>query len=597
METKVCQNCKNNFTLDAQDLGFYEKMQVPAPTFCPHCRMLRRFMFRSEHYLTRHKDEITGKEIFAGVPVQSPYKVYSHDYWWSDEWSALKYGREYDFSRPFFAQFKELVEAVPWCAKTVIGMVNSDYCDQASYCKNTYLSFDADYLEDCGYLVTSNYCKDSYDLLGSDNNELCYEGSVVKNCYRTIFSDNCEDCREVWFSRDCVGCSDCIGCANLKNKKHYIFNQPYTKEEYSAKRLELNLGSFVSVQKLLEELKEFSKRFPVKYMHGLRTTASSGDYVHNTKNARQCFLVQDAENVRFLQLVSRKCSDSYDYTVWGDGASQLYECLTCGLQADSLKFCFDCWPSVQNLEYCVSCRSSHDLFGCVGLRNKEYCIFNKQYSKEEYGVLKDKIIAQMKETPYEDTYGNTYAYGEFFPPELSAFSYNQTIAQDLFPLTKEQAFAQKYPWRDPDQKEYQTTLSAEQLPDHIEDVSDSVLKEIIQCSSCRRAYRIIEPEFNFYKRIGSPLPRECSDCRLRRRFSSLNQPVLYPRVCGCAGTQTNADFTRTNTETSPRPSVKYVNTCEHFHGAGLCPNKFETSYSPDRPEIVYCEACYNAEVS
>ena len=27
-----------------------------------------------------------------------------------------------------------------------------------------------------------------------------------------------------------------------------------------------------------------------------------------------------------------------------------------------------------------------------------------------------------------------------------------------------------------------------------------------------------------------------------------------------------------------------------------CNNEFETSYAPERPEIVYCESCYNQEV-
>ena len=27
-----------------------------------------------------------------------------------------------------------------------------------------------------------------------------------------------------------------------------------------------------------------------------------------------------------------------------------------------------------------------------------------------------------------------------------------------------------------------------------------------------------------------------------------------------------------------------------------CNNEFETSYSPDRPEIIYCEGCYQKEV-
>jgi hypothetical protein len=30
---------------------------------------------------------------------------------------------------------------------------------------------------------------------------------------------------------------------------------------------------------------------------------------------------------------------------------------------------------------------------------------------------------------------------------------------------------------------------------------------------------------------------------------------------------------------------------------GRCQNKFETTYSPERPEIVYCEQCYQESVA
>ncbi|MDP2669631.1 MAG: hypothetical protein Q8O99_01100 [bacterium] len=39
------------------------------------------------------------------------------------------------------------------------------------------------------------------------------------------------------------------------------------------------------------------------------------------------------------------------------------------------------------------------MFGCSNLRNKQYCIFNKQYTQEEYEQLVPKIITHMQETP------------------------------------------------------------------------------------------------------------------------------------------------------------------------------------------------------
>ena len=49
-------------------------------------------------------------------------------------------------------------------------------------------------------------------------------------------------------------------------------------------------------------------------------------------------------------------------------------------------------------------------------------------------------------------------------------------------------------------------------------------------------------------------------------------------------------------QTTANSQNKYQNTIQHAHGTEPCPNEFETTYSPDRPEIVYCEQCYQQEV-
>ena len=101
-ETKTCQNCKHEFTIEPEDFAFYDKIKVPAPTFCPECRMMRRMIFRNQRHLFRRKDDRSGKEIFSSFPASAPLKVYEREFWWSDGWEPMDYGRDYDFSRPFF---------------------------------------------------------------------------------------------------------------------------------------------------------------------------------------------------------------------------------------------------------------------------------------------------------------------------------------------------------------------------------------------------------------------------------------------------------------------------------------------------------------
>ena len=46
-EKRNCQNCKIEFPIESEDFLFYEKMEVPAPTWCPDCRMARRLLWRN----------------------------------------------------------------------------------------------------------------------------------------------------------------------------------------------------------------------------------------------------------------------------------------------------------------------------------------------------------------------------------------------------------------------------------------------------------------------------------------------------------------------------------------------------------------------
>ena len=59
-----------------------------------------------------------------------------------------------------------------------------------------------------------------------------------------------------------------------------------------------------------------------------------------------------------------------------------------------------------------------------------------------------------------------------------------------------------------------------------------------------------------------PIPRRCFHCRHMNRVKRRNPFKLWYRKCMKEG----------------------------------CNNEFETSYAPDRPEIVYCEKCYQGEV-
>src|SRR3989338_7861561 len=112
-ESKICQNCKKDFVIELEDFNFYEKIKVPPPTFCPECRIVRRFIWRNERTLYHNKCAFSGKPIITMFAPETGLTVYDRDIWWKDQWDAFDYGVDYDFSKPFFVQFQELLKRVP----------------------------------------------------------------------------------------------------------------------------------------------------------------------------------------------------------------------------------------------------------------------------------------------------------------------------------------------------------------------------------------------------------------------------------------------------------------------------------------------------
>ena len=568
-KTKPCQNCKTDFTIEPEDFEFYEKIQVPEPTFCPECRLQRRIVWRNESKLYKRKCDFSGEEVFSAYASEAKVTVYDSDTWWSDKWDAIEYGKDYDFSKSFFEQLKELLRKVPLPSRQILNLVNSDYCMNVAYLKDCYLIFNSGYSENCSYGVDINNSRDSVDNCYLTKCELCYQSFMLINCYKSFFSSHCEDCQEIIFCKNCVDCSDCFGCVNLKHKKYHIFNKEYSKEKYFEQLKELNLGNSNSIEEIKSRIEDFYFKFPVKFIEGRKNNNTNGEYIYNSKNVKNGFLIKNAEDVKFCQFLKLNpgTKDCYDYSIFGVNAILIYESVATGQNVNKLKFCRECISDCRNLEYCIQCHNCHDCFASVGLRKKHHCILNRQYTKEEYEELVPKIKAHMNEMPYKDSQGNIYKYGEFFPPELSPFAYNETIAQEYFPLKKEEAINKGCRWYDKPKSNYTPTIKAKDLPDHIKDIDDSILKEVIECDSkeCKgsEVYRIIPKELKFYKNQNLPLPRLCPDCRHHERIKQRNPMKLYERVCMKDG----------------------------------CETKFQTTYAPDRPEIVYCEKCYQEEVN
>ena len=588
-ETRNCQNCKNSFVIEPDDFTFYEKMKVPAPTWCPECRFVRRLSVRNERSLYKRKCDLCGQDKILIYSPDSPYTVYCFQCWWSDKWDGIVFGRKYDFLRPFFTQFAELYRAVPRMGIIQQGLnVNSEYTNRVSDNKNCYLIFASANNEDCFYGEDYWNSKSGVDCYNLKKSENCFECIDCVQCSNLKYSQECNSCSNSSFLLNCRNCESCFGCINLRNKSYCLFNEQLSKEDYNSRLKQVNLGSRAAIRDTYERLEKMKQNFIVPSIvehHGVNVT---GNWLENCKDAKSCFACSEIEEGKFLFGVN-KGKDIFDLTYWSMNSELIYESANIGRQCASVAFSHESWDQLREAQYCINCHNSANLFGCVGLRNKQYCIFNKQYTKEEYEKFLPQVKEHMQKMPYKDSLGRIYSYGEFFPIDAFPFAYNETIAQEYFPMTKESAIAQGYRWRDLDAKSYAITKSPNDLPDDVSGVADSIVEETIGClhagkcnHQCTTAFKVRKSDLDFYRAYNIPIPDLCPNCRHYLRLGKRNPMKLWHRKCQCAGGKSGNEA--------------YKNTAQHSHGADKCPNEFETSYAPDRKEVVYCEQCYNSEV-
>ncbi|MFA6006106.1 MAG: hypothetical protein WC764_00005, partial [Candidatus Paceibacterota bacterium] len=271
-ETKICQNCKLNFNIEPEDFAFYEKIKVPAPTWCPKCRLIQRLIWRSESNIFKRRDDATGKDTISTVSPSAPVVVYNKKFWNSDEWNAIDYGRDYDFSIPFFVQLKQLLSEVPLPSAYINEpAINSEYTANITTPKDCYMVFSSTRSENCMYTVVGGVdARDTVDGHMITKTEKCYWDVNVSGSFNTHYSVDCDSCRDVFFSKDCVNCSDSFGCVSLRNKSYCFYNEQLSKDEYRQRLANIDLGSRETVASEFEKAKSFWLKFPVKYMHSLK---------------------------------------------------------------------------------------------------------------------------------------------------------------------------------------------------------------------------------------------------------------------------------------------------------------------------------------
>jgi len=350
----------------------------------------------------------------------------------------------------------------------------------------------------------------------------------------------------------------------LNNKQYYYKNKPLSEEEFRKIEAEITDNLDNKLNDYLDEFKSIIRSRPKRFAKVLGSENSNGDNILYSKNCKDSFHMKSCENCRYCYGME-ETKDAYDTSGFGIPSELLYECVNVGISSHNCAF-IAAGYTLTNCYYCEHCYFSKNLFGCIGIRNHgEYFILNKKYSQEEYEELAATIAEEM-------TKNNEW--GEFYPYELSSFGYNETLANLYYPLNKEGAIKLNAKWQD---NLFEPQFSGENYrPVEINKYADDerernlLLGGILQCEKTGRPFKIMPRELAFYIRNRLPIPKIHYEERFLERFKKMNPNELHHRQCMCE---------------------------EEGHGhSGRCPNGFETTYAPNRPEKVYCEGCYQKSV-
>ncbi len=553
---RVCRQCQKSFPVEPDDIDWYKLFRVPPPTLCPTCRMQRRMAWRATFLPVFYRRQCNApghsEQILSFYSPSNSLVVYDDSFYYGDGWEGGQFAQEHEPAKPFFEQFDTLAHRAP---RQALGKdpksVNCEYVVSGVQAKNCYYCSIPFLSEDIQYSYIPDRSKNSIDTNWLLNSDRCYQCTLVEESYNCNFCTDSQNCVDSWFLFDCKNCTNCFGCTNLRNKKYCWFNEQLTREEYMKRLAEINTGDHTILRQYQQQFEELRGKAIRKAIDALHTETSSGNVLRHTKNAKHCFQIMTGENLKYVEHVDH--IDTIMDLFGSTGSSMAYE--VSGLShSQNVKFSV-MLRTCNDAEYSTECNSCSYIFGCVGLKNKKFCIFNKQYQEDEYWRRVDELKTAMLARG---------EYGEFFPAADSPCSYKDSNAQTEFPLSKEEIVSRG--WRIDEEPEAVVTptgpdvLSGDEIPADIATVTDEILQQILICAKTGKPFRLTKFELDFYRQKKLPLPTVHPLERIKERFKLQRPYRLWDAACS------------------------------------KCSRAMKSGYDPAEQLTVYCEQCYQQAV-
>ncbi len=380
---------------------------------------------------------------------------------------------------------------------------NANFTDLSVNSKNIHLSFlTVDDCENICYAFSiKGHCRNIFNSTAVLNySENVYFGEGIVNSSRIFFSKFIINSFDVRFSTNLTNCQNCIFCDNLENASYCIHNKQLTKEDFLKEK-----------EKILAQKNKFLPWYQELPFQGNNIGSHNvrWSFVQDSDSVEDGYLCYQIKNWRNIVMVGWEGVNENMYDVcssWAIKNNDFYATSWAGIWSQNV-FCswHISWANIYYSYYTDAC--SYCL-GCIWLKNKSFCILNKQYTKEARLELADKIFAQM------DADWSLWA---FFPWWLSPFYFNDTMAylvDDSF--TKDEVAKEWYMRR-----EEKITVDIPAWVEVIEvkdlslyqwfdeqwkrKINPDILKKVIKDTN-GDCYRIVPMELDFLQKHWLPLP-------------------------------------------------------------------------------------------
>ena len=511
---QVCKVTGHSFNVSEAELEFLRRVaelnpqlglaSLPPPSIYPTQITRQICCFGNAVNLFKTESAISGKSQLSRYNPAFGYHVSTIDEFWSDV-DNTKHGMSYDFSRPFFEQWNELMHKAYLLPLGNARVENSDFANGARDIKNCYLIFAASQCEDCLYCLGVFNSNDLIDCVGANQCQFCYSCADIENCYECQHCRDSYNCSTCISCIDCRSCNNCIGCVGLTSAEYCIYNEKVSKVQFDQFIAKTKLGSFHGRSEFLKTSKQFQSSYPHSVNRIINCEDCSGAYLFDSQNLFHCYHATGSRDCGYMCTAMNSNDCWYGYAF---GSDLQYQAANYNSYNSHFSYLvFDgktCCYSFLLFNGCTDC------FGCVGLKKNSYCILNKQYSKNEYFELLPRIVAHMQ---------STGEWGEYFPLKYSPHSYQESWVEDYHEAIAEPELIRRgfrmVPV--PISVAPYGALSAQDIPDLIDEVNvDSILTKALICNESGQGYSLQRKELAFYKKFNIPLPRQNWRLRIKR---------------------------------------------------------------------------------